>query len=74
MRKENPVIYNLRVTTIQVIENLYCSGRFNTYKAACEYFFNIAKKKNQQTGFDLADFNRFYNNYRQQKHLFFNKT
>jgi len=67
MKKENPVMYNLRLTSVEIIEKLYCTGEFVSYKEAARQFFNLAKKKHQKTGFDLHNFDKFYNNYRKFK-------
>lgn len=68
MRKENPIQYSLKHTTVMIVEELYCTGKHLTYKAACQVFFNTAKQKNQATGFCMDNFVRFYQNYRNFKH------
>lgn len=67
MKKENPVSHRLRITSVSIIEELYCTGEYDTYKDAARYFFNTARRKHQKTGFKLKDFDKFYGNYRKFK-------
>lgn len=67
MKTENPIQYILKETTVEIIEKLYCSGKYATYKAAAEEFFTRAKASGQGTGFKMNDFDKFYQNYRKYK-------
>lgn len=67
MKKENPITYNLKIATIQIIEELYCSGKFNSYRAACFKYFTKIRKNNVNSGFPQKNFPSFYNNYRNTK-------
>lgn len=71
MKKENPISYNLKIKTIEIIETIYLEGTATTYKEACDIFLMRLKRKNIPTGFSkeiLKDNKKFYDNYRLNKH------
>lgn len=64
MKKENPVTYSLKLTTSDIINRMYVSGKFLSEKSACFEFYKIAKKKRLVTGFTLSSPQKFYDCYR----------
>lgn len=71
MKKENPICCNLKIKTIEIIEQIYLSGKATTYKEACDIFLKTLKRKNIATGFSnkiLKNNKKFYDNYRLNKH------
>lgn len=65
MKSENPVTYNLRFTTAEIINEMYVSGKYLSLKEACFDFFKKAKRKRLNTGFKLSEPQKFYDCIRQ---------
>jgi hypothetical protein len=60
MRKEDPIKYNLKLQTIEIIKRIFLSEN-TTFKSAIKKVYNIAKKKHINTGFKMLSFDSFYN-------------
>jgi len=68
MKKENPVCYRLKCTSVEIVSDMTNSGRFVSEKDACRYLYTQSRKKHLNTGFKLtADFEKFYNSFRKFK-------
>jgi len=64
MNKENPINYRLKLQSVKIIDTLYLQKDFTNYKSAVEYFYNQTRKKHQQTGFRMVEFQKFYTSIR----------
>jgi len=60
MNKENPINYRLKIQSIEIIDTLYFQNDFTNYKSAVEYFYKLARKKHQKTGFKMIEIRKFY--------------
>lgn len=61
MKKENPINYRLKLQSVKIIDTLYLKNDFTNYKSAVLHFYNLSRKKHQNTGFKMVEFPKFYN-------------
>lgn len=69
-KKSNQYKINLRLTAIDIINKIQAEKNLN-FKTACLHFYEKAKFKKAQTGFDLSDFHKFYQNIRKFKNRYY---
>lgn len=75
MKYENPVSYNLKLTTLESLHRLLTEGKHLTLKSACYSVFSVCKRCKTSTGFKASTPEKFYDSVRTfQKRLKQNVT
>lgn len=70
MRQENPELFSLRCVTLKAIEKLLQHHKAATIKEAAKIVFNTCRRKHQNPGFPVENFQKFYNSIRKFKSNF----